>query len=62
MVPCTVKNGVQLIPKEGTRINWDLQRFGLHLRNMRLVGGDIARFLQIKLKAYSGKSAKNTLH
>jgi 4-hydroxybenzoate polyprenyltransferase len=40
MVPCTVKNGVQLIPKEGTCIKSGLQRFGLHLRNMRLIGGD----------------------
>jgi len=40
MAPCTVKKGVQLIPKERTRIKSGLQRFALHLRNMRLIGGD----------------------
>ncbi|MBW1691257.1 MAG: UbiA family prenyltransferase [Deltaproteobacteria bacterium] len=40
MVPCTVKKALHLIPKEGTRIKSGLQRFGLHLRNMRLIGGD----------------------
>ncbi len=44
MAPCTVKKDVQpgdiLIPKERTRIKSGLQRFGLHLRNMRLIGGD----------------------
>jgi len=44
MVPCTVKKDLQpgdiLIPKERTRIKSGLQRFGLHLRNMRLIGGD----------------------
>ena len=40
MAPCTVNKDVQLIPKERTRIKSGLQRFGLHLRNMRLIGGD----------------------
>ena len=44
MVPCTVKKDLQpgdiLIPKERTRIKSGLQRFSLHLRNMRLIGGD----------------------
>ena len=40
MAPCTVNKDVQLIPKKRTRIKSGLQRFGLHLRNMRLIGGD----------------------
>jgi len=44
MAPCSLKKDVQpgdiLIPKEGTRLKSGLQRFGLHLRNMRLIGGD----------------------
>jgi len=44
MVPCTVKKDLQpgdiLIPKERTRIKSGLQKFSLHLRNMRLIGGD----------------------
>ncbi len=40
MAPCTVNKDVQLTPKERTRIKSGLQRFGLHLRNMRLIGGD----------------------
>ena len=40
MAPCTVNKDVQLIPKWGARIKSSLQRFGLHLRNMRLIGGD----------------------
>lgn len=40
MAPCTVKKDVQLVPKERTRIKSGLQRFGPHLRNMRLIGGD----------------------
>ena len=44
MVPCTVKKDLQpddvLIPKERTRVKSGLQRFGLHLRNMRLIGVD----------------------
>jgi 4-hydroxybenzoate polyprenyltransferase len=44
MAPSTLKKGVQLgdvlIPKGATRVKLGLQRFGLHLRNMRLIGGD----------------------
>ena len=44
MAACTVKKDVLpgdvLIPKERTRVKSGLQRFGLHLRNMRLIGGD----------------------
>jgi chlorophyll synthase len=44
LAPCILKDDVQpgnvLIPKEGTRVKSGLKRFGLHLRNMRLVGGD----------------------
>ena len=44
MAPCSLKKDVQpgdiLIPKEGTRLKSGLQRFDLHLRNMRLIGGD----------------------
>jgi len=44
MAPYTVKKDVQpgdvLIPKERTRVKSGLERFGLHLRNMRLIGGD----------------------
>ena len=44
MAPRTVKKDVQpgdvVIPKEKTRFKLGLQRFGLHLRNMRLIGGD----------------------
>ena len=40
MAPCTVNKDVQLIPKERTRIKSGLQKFGLHLRNMRLIGRD----------------------
>jgi len=40
MAPCTFKKDDQLIPKGGARIKSGLQRFGLHLRNMRLIGGD----------------------
>lgn len=44
MAPYTVKKDVQpgdvLITKERTRLKSGLQRFGLHLRSMRLIGGD----------------------
>ncbi|NIS70966.1 MAG: hypothetical protein GTO12_19125, partial [Proteobacteria bacterium] len=44
MAPYTVKKDVLpgnvLIPKERTCLKSGLQRFGLHLRNMRLIGGD----------------------
>jgi 4-hydroxybenzoate polyprenyltransferase len=44
MAPYTVNKDVQpgdvLIPKERTRVKSGLERFGLHLRNMRLIGGD----------------------
>jgi 4-hydroxybenzoate polyprenyltransferase len=44
MAPCIVKEGIQpgdaLIPREGTRVKSGSERFGLHLRNMRLIGGD----------------------
>ncbi len=44
MAPCTLRKDVQpgdvLIPKERTRIKSGLRKFGLHLRNMRLIGGD----------------------
>ena len=44
MAPCIVKEGIQpgdvLIPEEGTSVRSVLKRFGLHLRNMRLIGGD----------------------
>ena len=35
-----VQPGDVLIPKERTCVKSGLQRFGLHLRNMRLIGGD----------------------
>jgi len=44
MAARTVKKDLQpgdvLISKERTRVTSGLQRFGLHLRNMRLIGGD----------------------
>jgi chlorophyll synthase len=44
MAPCIVKEDVQpgnvLILKEGSRLKSGLKRFGLHLRNMRMIGGD----------------------
>ncbi len=44
MAPCSLKKDAQpgdvMIPKGGTRLKSGLQRFGLHLRNMRLIGGD----------------------
>jgi len=44
LAPCSLKKDAQpgdvMIPKGGTRLKSGLQRFGLHLRNMRLIGGD----------------------
>ncbi len=40
MAPCTFKKDVHLIPKGGTRVKSGLQKFGLHMRNMRLIGAD----------------------
>jgi 4-hydroxybenzoate polyprenyltransferase len=44
MAPCIVKEGIRpgdaLIPREGARVKSGSERFGLHLRNMRLIGGD----------------------
>ncbi len=44
MAPCTLRKDVQpgdvLIPKAGTRVKLGSERFGLHLRNMRLIGGE----------------------
>ena len=41
---CTLRKNVQpghvLITKGGTRLKSGSERFGLHLRNMRLIGGD----------------------
>jgi len=44
MAPCSLSKDAQpgdvMIPKGGVRVKSGLKRFGLHLRNMRLIGGD----------------------
>ena len=44
MAPCSLNKDAQpgdvMIPKGGARVKSGLQRFGLHLRNMRLIGRD----------------------